>query len=158
MYDRIVVALDGSELAEGVLPFVAPLIEKFGASVTLLRAITPPGAMLASAVAADGPVIDPMPLVEAERQEAASYLNALAARMREVGLTMQTVVPERSAAEAIVDEARRAGASLIALTTHGRGGLGRLVFGSVADAVLRHAPCPVLLVRVSETEERVELT
>jgi nucleotide-binding universal stress UspA family protein len=40
------------------------------------------------------------------------------------------------------------------MTTHGRGGLGRVVFGSTADSVLRHAPCPVLLVRVSEEESR----
>ena len=46
--------------------------------------------------------------------------------------------------------AREFGAGLIAMTTHGRGGLGRLMFGSVADAVLRHAPCPVLLVGVRE--------
>jgi universal stress protein A len=43
---------------------------------------------------------------------------------------------------------------MILMTTHGRSGLGRLFFGSVADAVLRHAPCPVLLVRISHEEEK----
>jgi nucleotide-binding universal stress UspA family protein len=58
--------------------------------------------------------------------------------------------PEGTAAEMILEHARRMKTDLIALTTHGRSGLGRVVFGSVADEVLRKAPCPVLLVQVSE--------
>lgn len=151
VYERILVALDGSERAERVLPYVAPLADKFGASVTLLRATTSVGMV----VAGD---IDPTPLLEAERQEATAYLAALAARLAEVGLTVSTASPEGPAADALVEHARRTGADLIALTTHGRGGLGRLLFGSVADAVLRHAPCPVLLVRLGEATGEPERT
>jgi nucleotide-binding universal stress UspA family protein len=59
------------------------------------------------------------------------------------------VVAEGEAADAIVEQAAENGANLIIMSSHGRGGLGRLVFGSVADAVLRHSPVPVLLLRSS---------
>jgi nucleotide-binding universal stress UspA family protein len=55
-------------------------------------------------------------------------------------------------ADEIVAAARETGADLIAMSTHGRGGLGRLVFGSVAQAVLRHADMPVLLMRATEAQ------
>ena len=55
-------------------------------------------------------------------------------------------------AQEIVAAAREAGADLIAMSTHGRGGLGRLIFGSVAEAVLREAEIPVLLMRTTEAE------
>src|SRR2546425_719971 len=60
--------------------------------------------------------------------------------------------PEGAAREVIVERASALGVGLILMTTHGRGGLGRLVFGSTADSVLRHAPCPVLLVRIQAAD------
>ena len=156
MYDRIVVALDGSELAERVLPHAEALAERFGSTVSLLRAITPPGMIIAGsgagAAPVAGPVVDPTPIVEAERQEAAAYLERLAQRLRGRGLAVETELPQGPTAELIVEHAGRVRADLIAMTTHGRGGLGRLVLGSVADQVLRNGPCPVLLVRVSEDD------
>jgi universal stress protein A len=61
----------------------------------------------------------------------------------------------RSSAEVIIDRARERGADLITMTAHGWGGLGRLAFGSVADAVLRSAPCPVLLVRCAKRRKLI---
>jgi nucleotide-binding universal stress UspA family protein len=155
MYRRILVALDGSEVAERILPHVEALAEKFGSALTLLRATPGMGEVVAATGAGGGPmdgeVVDPTPIIEAERQEAAAYLDAAAADLRGKGLTVDCDQPEGPAGELVVERARRLGADLIAMTTHGRGGLERLVFGSVADAVLRNAPCPVLLVRVSET-------
>jgi nucleotide-binding universal stress UspA family protein len=66
------------------------------------------------------------------------------------GLVIDSEVREGRAAETLAWRAGRLAADLIAMTTHGRGGLGRPVFGSVADEVLRTAPCPILLVRVSD--------
>ena len=60
--------------------------------------------------------------------------------------------PQGSAEHVIVDRAKALDISLILMTTHGRSGLGRMFFGSVADSVLRHAPCPVLLVRITDVE------
>jgi nucleotide-binding universal stress UspA family protein len=97
-------------------------------------------------------VADPLPIMEAERREADSYLRAIADRLRGAGVSVAYEQQVGSAAEVITDRARERGADLIAMTTHGRGGLGRLVFGSVADAVLRSAPCPIFLVRAREAE------
>ena len=100
-----------------------------------------------------GPVLDPTPILEAERAEAIRYLNAVAARLKQHNLNVNTEHFEGPPADEIVERARALDVSLILMTTHGRSGLGRLVFGSVADSVLRHAPCPVLLVRVKPDEE-----
>lgn len=159
MYARIVVALDGSARAELVLPYVEALAEQFGSSITLLCATTPAEALAASSVTAtmsplapnvSAPPIDPWALVAAERREVEHYMHAVAQRLGSRGLTVSPEQPEGPAADVIVRRAGELNASMIAMTTHGRGGLKRLVFGSTAEAVLRRAPCPVLLVRVSE--------
>jgi nucleotide-binding universal stress UspA family protein len=148
VFTRILVPLDGSELAEQVLPHVETLADKFGSTVMLLRATT--GMLGADVVAGEPvPISDPT-LVERERLEAASYLAALAERLRRSVLAVEHEWAEGSAAEVILERARHGDVDLIAMATHGRGGLERLVLGSVADAVLRHAPCPVLLVRARE--------
>jgi nucleotide-binding universal stress UspA family protein len=88
--------------------------------------------------------------VQSEEGEAQSYLEHIANALRQHGLTVRTECPQGAPVEAIVKTARQGQADLIALTSHGRSGLQRLVFGSVADGVLRRAPCPVLLVRSQE--------
>jgi nucleotide-binding universal stress UspA family protein len=87
--------------------------------------------------------------IETEEHEARTYLEHVGNVLRGKGLQVETQIPEGAAVQAIVDCAKRLRADLIALTTHGRGGLTRLVFGSVAEGVLRSAPCPVLLLRVA---------
>jgi nucleotide-binding universal stress UspA family protein len=154
MYRRMLVALDGSAVAEQVLPHVEALARQFGSTVLLLRAVTPPERLIASATdVGTGVAVDPEPFLEAEeaeRDEARAYLQRVAGRLAAQGLSVTVESPDADAATAIVARAQEIGADLIAMTTHGRGSLGRLVFGSVADAVLRAAPCPILLVRVSE--------
>lgn len=157
-YNHILVAMDGSERAEQVLPHVQALATKFGATVTLLRVVTMAGPLYAEPMMGVPPMI-PGPggmsstnaaqIAEIQRQEAESYLHNLAERLRTQGLPVIHEQHEGPAAEIIVERARTLGVDLIAMTTHGRSGLGRLVFGSVAEQVLRHAPCPVLLVRVT---------
>ena len=158
MYSHVLVALAGSPLAEQILPHVEALASRFGATVTLFRAVTPPSAIMAGSASGVEPVapgiLDPTPLVEAEREEATAYLEAIAARLRQGGLNVRCETMLGSAGSALIEQAAAAGADLIAMTTHGRGGLGRLVFGSVADEVLRHSACPILLVRASDHEPR----
>jgi nucleotide-binding universal stress UspA family protein len=158
MYTHLLVPLDGSEEAEAALPHVQAVAEKFQARVTLIRVTVAPETLIAEAaggapgVPDAGPMIDPTPVVEAEQQEASSYLQRVAERLRRSGVQEVNAEPsEGPAADTIVERAREQGADLIVMSTHARGGLGRLVFGSTADAVLRHAPCPVLLIRVEET-------
>lgn len=155
MYERILVGLDGSEIAERVLPHVAALAKAFGSTVIVLRATTSPerlAAELSPGLDVATPVLlDPSEILDEERAEIAGYLESVAGRLRGDGLTVQTDEPPGDAATEIVQRAKDLGASLIAMTTHGRTGLGRLVFGSVAQSVLTHATCPVLLVRVTDS-------
>ena len=156
MYTHVLVPLDGSPAAEAALPHVQALAAKFQARVTIIRVTVAPETVItetasgAPGVPEAGPLIDPTPVVEAEQQEATSYLQRIVDRLRGSGLSVEVEAPEGPAPETIVERARALGVDLIAMSTHARGGLGRLVFGSTADAVLRHAPCPVLLIRVED--------
>jgi nucleotide-binding universal stress UspA family protein len=90
--------------------------------------------------------------VAARRADAEEYLAALAMELSNKGVRASTRVRRGDPATEIVSGAHDAGADLIAMTTHGRSGLGRLVFGSVAEAVLRRARLPVFLMRATEAE------
>lgn len=153
MLDKILVPLDGSDLAENVLPVVEELAEKLSAKVILLQAVTPSTQALREA--APGAITSPelsvdvaRRRVEAETGAAERYLESVRQRLADKGLTASTSVAEGAPAPAILQSAKDNDASLIALATHGRGGLARAVMGSVADAVVRNAAAPVLLVRV----------
>jgi nucleotide-binding universal stress UspA family protein len=159
MYSHILVALDGSEVAEQVLPHVEALAEKFGSRVTLLRAIMPPALPLMETPM--GLPVTPytsevyVEAAEAERQAASDYLREVGDRLRERGFQVEHELPDGPPASVIVERAGALGTDLIAMTTHGRGGLERLLLGSVAEEALRKAPCPVLLVRAkAETRQR----
>jgi nucleotide-binding universal stress UspA family protein len=159
MYRHIVVALDGSPDAEKILPHVAALAKAFGSAVTLLGATESLEMVVAETVPTAVPpepllVVDPVPVVRQEHHDTAAYLETIAADLRERGISVGYRHPEGPAAEVILETAERLGADLIAMTTHGRGGIGRLVFGSVADDVLRNARCPLLLVRLDDEEEK----
>ena len=156
MYEHLLVALDGSPAAERVLDHAEVLARAFGSTITLLRATVSPGMVLAEAAPSDvalgeiAAIQDPGPIVEADRQTATEYLQSVATRLRPHGASVNIETPEGPADEVIVDRAKALDVSLILMTTHGRSGLGRVVFGSTADAVLRHAAAAVLLVRVTE--------
>src|ERR687886_643980 len=150
MFSRILVALDGSAAAEGILPPVEALADRFGATVILLRAIPALERAVAAQAGIAAGLVDPTPVIEQERSEATNYLERVGERLISRGLSVVWQQPEGSASESILEHAQASNADLIALTTHGRGGLGRAVFGSVADEVLRRARCPVLLLRVTE--------
>jgi nucleotide-binding universal stress UspA family protein len=160
MYEHLLVALDGSPAAEGVLVHAEALAAAFGSQIILLRATLSPEMVLAQAGAAEAstvevpPAVDPEPILEADHDTAGEYLNGVAARLRQRGITVAVETPEGTANNVIVDRAKALGADLILMTTHGRGGLGRVVFGSTADSVMRHASCPVLLVRISDEDVR----
>jgi len=79
--------------------------------------------------------------------EAQAYLSALATGLSERGLDVEVAVPYGDAAESILLEIGLRGAELVVMCTHGRSGLGRWIYGSVAQQVLAHSPAPVLLVR-----------
>lgn len=85
--------------------------------------------------------------VDQVRDERESAAQVLVARGHDVGVATEFLVWEGDPGEAIVDAARAEGVDLIVLGSHGRSGVNRSIFGSVSDHVVRHAPCPVVVVR-----------
>ncbi|HEX6963176.1 MAG TPA: universal stress protein [Lacipirellula sp.] len=151
---RMLVPLDGSPLAEQILEPAVALATGTQAEIDLLRVVEqlmPESYALASSrVGGLRPELLAQ-LEEAGRQEqicAEEYLDHLAERLRSRSLNVQTrVVSHVRAATAIIDDASAHGVDLIALATQGRGGLKRLLVGSVADKVIRGATTPVLAYR-----------
>ncbi len=145
MYRRALVALDGSEVAETIMPFILEIAGPL--EVTLLRVTVPVRPMIVEG--AGQPMFeDP----ESARIDAEEYLAPLAADLRRRGVRVKTEVRRGEVAEEILKAARESKADVIAMTTHGRTGLGRLLFGSVAETVLRESELPVLLMRSTEAD------
>jgi nucleotide-binding universal stress UspA family protein len=159
MYEHLLVALDGSPAAERVLEHAQAFAHAFGSTITLLRATISPEMVLAETAPAEagigpiGAIQDPTPIVEADHATAVEYLENVAKNLRASGYTVNVEAAEGPADEVIVDRAKELNVSIILMTTHGRSGLGRVVFGSVADAVLRHTESAVLLVRITHAME-----
>ncbi|MGH2371760.1 MAG: universal stress protein, partial [Chloroflexota bacterium] len=134
-YRTILLPLDGSPLAERVLPYAATLAEASGATIVLLQVAVANLASRADAASGEVRVVD----------LAQEYLDGVKARFPK-GVAVETAVVRGEANEAIVDASRSHHADLVVMSTHGRSGLGRWLYGSVADHVLRHVAVPVLLV------------
>lgn len=150
---RVLVPLDGSPLAEKVLPPVEALLDAVPAELILLRLVQPTLADMTVANRWSQALVQRLQeLQQALESEARQYLEQLAAGLRQRGRRVQTrVACHDQAAAGIIEEARSAQADLIALATHGRGGWKRALLGSVADKVLRAGTLPMLLVHPSET-------
>ncbi len=157
---RIIVPLDGSELSEGSLPHAMHLAGKLGAAVTLLQ-ITPSeaeyygqigvGPGMAPAIPLSSPPISE--IAELVRQEAQGYLDSLRDRLSSQGtVAVEAHVVPGTPEDTIVDFAAAQPNVLVAMTTHGRSGVGRMMLGSVAERVVRQSGCPVLLIRSVEAE------
>jgi nucleotide-binding universal stress UspA family protein len=155
MYERILVALDGTEIAERVLPHAEALAKAFGSTLILLRVTTPPEklvAELSGGMDVAPTIVDPTEILDEERAEIADYLDGVAGRLRDAGLKVQTDEQPGSVADEIVQRATDLKADLIAMTSHARSGLGRWIFGNVGEAVLRHVTIPLLLIHVTDDE------
>ena len=148
MYRRILVPLDGSDLSERALQPAFQLAEKFEAQVTLLRVIAVDESMVAAA--GTGPQYLKLRDMREEREQAESacYLQAIQGQWRDSSVPVASRVAVGAAPEMIVQVAEQCGAELIVMSTHGRSGLNRFLYGSVAEAVLRGAQMPLLLIPV----------
>lgn len=138
---KILVPLDGSELAEAALATAIDILSEQPATTLIL---------LRAAEARPSSPSDPMATRARLVREAEAYLNGVAAGLRECGITrVKTTVWYGPAAPTIVEAAEAEKADLIIISSHGRGGIGRLIFGSVAESVLHGTRIPILLVRDS---------
>ncbi len=141
MYKRALIPLDGSMVAESILPFILEVAGPLDMEVALLRVLVPVPPMTVEGMQV---VIEDAGRLRAEAEE---YLASIAAELRAKGVRVTTAVRRGEPVAEILAGAREADADLIAMTTHGRSGLSRLLFGSVAAAVLSHAEVPVFLMR-----------
>ena len=155
MYERIVVPLDVSEIAEQVLPYVKELLRGRKATVHLISV-----APIAATVTTPAAPIRMYPLVvsradlETQAQERdriedelRNYLRGVAVGLTHNGVTAEVEVRFGEPAEEIIAFAEDVQADLIAMCTHRRTGLARWAYGSIAEKVMRHAHGPILLVR-----------
>jgi len=155
VYKKIVVPLDGSKLAECVLPHVDELAKGQGTEEVILVTVTEWIIAYTGVtyVVQPGALPPPEPAVKVptsvgnKQRQGKRYLNRIAKRLQKEGVRVGTEVLLGNPAEKIVSFAEHNGADLIAIASHGRSGLSRWVYGSVADRILRSACVPVLMVR-----------
>jgi len=146
---NVLVTLDGSENAEAVLPTAAAMGHDFGAHYTLLRVIRYPDELVSAYM--PNSVQLSQQVVDEGVRNAKAYLEPLVAKLREEGLEADArVVVDSRPASAIIGYAQDQNMDLIAMATHGRGGVTRALMGSVTDKVVRGAHTPVLVVRSTE--------
>jgi nucleotide-binding universal stress UspA family protein len=147
MYRRVLVPLDGSPLAEGILPFITEIAGPLDMAIVLLRVVTPiPPTVIEGTRHVD------LDDVEGRLAAAREYLATVAAELATRGLRTSVAVRRGEPVAEILAGARDEKADLIAMTTHGRSGLGRVLFGSVTEAVLRHSETPVFVMKLSKDE------
>jgi nucleotide-binding universal stress UspA family protein len=141
MYKKILVPLDGSPLAEAVLPHAEALAKSEGAEIILLRVVVTPDAALYSRNPIEGANI-----VKAIEQEAQNYMDAEVLKLRKDGIKVTGITRDGAAPDEILEVAEETHADVIAMSTHGRTGVQRWLLGSVADRVVHYSPIPVMLI------------
>jgi len=145
-FKHVIVPLDGSELGERILPSVAELAKALNLEVTLFRAYHVPYESYAGDENISALNYDE--LMAAMRDEAAAYLEKSAATVKKFGIEkVGCVTKEGLSADEIIDFGKKTPGALIAMASHGRSGVKRMVLGSVSEAVARHASVPVLVLR-----------
>ncbi len=147
MFKRILVSVDGSDFSERALEPAFELARQFRADVILLRVVALETVVMA---AGNGPQYLELREMreERDRDESEAYLRGIQAQWRPTGVPIATRVAIGAAPEMIVQVAEQCDAELIVMSTHGRSGLNRFLYGSVAEAVLRGTQLPLLLIPV----------
>lgn len=142
MFKKILIPLDGSETAEAILPFVQEIASRTGGDITVMTAVQPVA------------IWDTTVTVTVLENEEASAVDYLKQVMAKIPGKQKCRVVRGEAAEAILEAADEENADLIAISTHGRSGLARWLFGSTAGKVLESAKVPVLFLRPKTGEDK----
>ncbi len=151
MYSKIIVPLDGSELAEQALPYAKLIAKSLSVPIELVRAFDIPSSLMLRArsqLMADR-------ILAGVRNQAESYLSGIRLRLEAEGYSVSTAAIRSSPAEAIAAHASTDASALVAMSTHGRGGISRWVMGSVTDRALHSVANPMLIVRAAESGQAV---
>jgi len=138
MYRTILVPLDGSPRAERILPHVEELAHRFESRVVFLQVLEPAFDFLQDSASRSH---------QERERESDAYLAGLRGEFREKGIRARTAVDRGPVVETIIKVANREGADLVAIASHGRGGISRVFYGSVAAGVLHQVDRPLLVIR-----------
>lgn len=147
MYQHILIPTDGSEIGQKGVVAGIDLAKALGARVTLVT-VSETLAMYADTTGFGGPAVDLSNVWAAQEQSAQQALAAAKAAADQAGVPAEVLhIPRARPAEAIVETAKSKGCDLIAMASHGRRGVGRLLLGSQTSEVLAHSPIPVLVLK-----------
>jgi len=151
MYQHVMVCLDGSELAECVLPHAAKISTDCSVPKITFIWVIKPLKLYGSAESHISP--EERERLEADSMEvAAAYLEEKARPFRDQNFLVECVVLFGNVVDQIIDYTEKNGVNLIIIATHGRSGVSRLFLGSVADRILQASPVPILMVRVPDSK------
>jgi nucleotide-binding universal stress UspA family protein len=156
MYKKIMVPLDGSKLAECVLPHVESFITDCQVdTIVLARVVAPVPMTFRAPEASQANFLEieknRKKIEEEKKSFAAEYLNEVVNRIKADGVKFKTEVLFGSAADQLIDYAEAGEIDLVLIATHGRSGVSRWMRGSIADLILRASKVPVLMVQAPGT-------
>ena len=147
MYRKILVPLDGSKRAEKILPHVEELARRYKAKVIFLQVIE-----YKTVTTHDAALILSDKVFDQAKKQAETHLSGIQGKFREKNIESQTRVTYGPVVEGIINMAAQEGVDLIALASHGRNGLSRVFYGSVAAGLLHRVDRPLLIIRSRKTE------
>ena len=144
MYKRVLVPLDGSKIAESALEHLKAVAIGCRVPETVLLTAIEPVQTGRPYGTSDEWLLD---IQKKARKIAEDYINEIAQKLGKEGIKAKTVIVQARPADAILDYATDNGVDLVIMSTHGRSGISRWTFGSVADKVIRYSTVPVLIIR-----------
>ncbi len=151
MYKKIMVPLDGSKLAECVFPHLETVVKGCKSpEVIIVQAVEPLSVPYGREVAKFTSLEQVQAFETHQKVEADKYLKEIVARLRKTGVNVRADVIYGKAGEALSDYATKSDVDLVIIATHGRSGISRRVWGSVAGRLVHSVSVPVLMVRASE--------
>ena len=148
MYRRIMVPLDGSKLAECVLPHIEAIAKLSKASVELVLVIEPLELPTRGGIALS--VDDLKQIMAHSKKDAESYLREIVERLKLASIKARSKILTGKAADKLIAHLHKSNFDLVIMATHGRSGISRWIWGSVAEKILHSSSIPVLLVRPLE--------
>lgn len=149
MYRTILVPLDGSKRAERILPYIEELAANREATVIFLQVVE---SVVLTAGPYDTALYYDKEAADRMIESARAYLDGLVMQLRDKGIAARAILEFGPTVKSILEVAERENAELIAMASHGRTGLARAFYGSVAAGVMNQADRPILLIRAADGE------
>ena len=151
MYQTLLVPLDGSPRAEGILPHVEKLALVFKSKVIFLQVVEPPlqfvNPSLYETTIQTDIIHEHLIDFKRKKEEITAYLSGIQEGFQKKGIDTGIIVEQGPAVETIISVAQRENAELIAIASHGRSGLSRVFYGSVAAGIMHKIDRPILIIR-----------